>query len=66
MKHALEKGRQLGCPFAYVETMSFQAVDFYKNLGFEESFVRHGYAHGTSFHYLQKSLNEEVAEGGNI
>jgi ribosomal protein S18 acetylase RimI-like enzyme len=59
MERAFEKGRKLECPFVYLETMSFQAVDFYKSLGFEENFVRHGYAHGTSFHYLQKNLNAE-------
>lgn len=56
MAKALEKGCVLNCSFAYVETLSFQALDFYKKLGFTEDFVRHGYAQGTAFHYLQKSL----------
>lgn len=56
MVKALEKGKQLGCAFAYVETMSFQAPLFYKKLGFKEDFVRHGYDKSSSFHYLQKKL----------
>lgn len=56
MEKAFEKGRELGCPFAYVETMSFQAVGFYRSLGFQEDFVRYGYEGDTSFHYLTKSL----------
>lgn len=56
MEKALEKGREKGCPFAFVETMSFQAVDFYKKLGFIQEFSRLGYAKGTSFHYLKLPL----------
>ena len=44
------------CPFAFVETMSFQALGFYQKLGFQLELTRSGYAHGTSFHYLRKDL----------
>lgn len=44
------------CPFAYVETMSFQALDFYQKFGFKLELTRTGYAHGTSFHYLRKDF----------
>lgn len=44
------------CPFAFVETMSFQALDFYRKMGFELEFTRSGYKHGTAFHYLRKLL----------
>ncbi len=43
------------CPFAYVETMSFQALGFYQKLGFKLELTRSGYSHGTSFHYLKKT-----------
>ncbi len=56
MEYALKYGRDKKCPFAFVETMSFQALDFYRKVGFELEFTRSGYKHGTSFHYLQKTL----------
>src|SRR3972149_1732757 len=43
-------------PFAFVETMRFQALEFYQKMGFELEFTRSGYAHTTSLHYLSKSL----------
>lgn len=56
MEYALKYGRDKACPFAFVETMSFQALDFYRKIGFELEFTRSGYKHGTSFHYLRKFL----------
>jgi 8-oxo-dGTP pyrophosphatase MutT (NUDIX family)/GNAT superfamily N-acetyltransferase len=56
MNHALEYGVERGCHFAFVETMSFQAPNFYLKLGFQIEFSRPGYANGTTFHYLKKSL----------
>lgn len=56
MEYALKYGRDKECPFAFVETMSFQALDFYQKMGFELEFTRSGYKHGTSFHYLRKLL----------
>ncbi|MBA8666715.1 GNAT family N-acetyltransferase [Holosporaceae bacterium 'Namur'] len=55
-EHALNSGRSHKCDFAFVETMSFQALDFYKKVGFELEFTRAGYAKNTSFHYLKKYL----------
>lgn len=56
MDRALAYGLEQNCPFAFVETMSFQALDFYQKMGFVLDFTRSGYAHGTSFHYLSKKL----------
>lgn len=56
MAHALEFGKTRECHFAFVETMSFQALEFYQKMGFKQDFVRTGYAHGTSFHYLSRRL----------
>lgn len=56
MDCALKYGQSNRCPFAFVETMSFQALDFYRKVGFELEFTRSGYKHGTSFHYLRKPL----------
>lgn len=56
MEQALAYGRENQCPFAFVETMNFQALGFYQKMGFELEFTRSGYKHGTSFHYLRKNL----------
>lgn len=56
MQRALAYGLEQNCPFAFVETLSFQALEFYQKMGFELDFTRTGYAHGTSFHYLSKKL----------
>jgi ribosomal protein S18 acetylase RimI-like enzyme len=58
MTQAFDKGKSLGCRFAFVETMSFQAVDFYKSLGFVEEFVRSGYDKNTSFYYMRKNFDK--------
>ncbi len=56
MQHALAYGQDNRCPFAFVETMSFQALGFYLKMGFELEFTRSGYMYETSFHYLRKEL----------
>lgn len=56
MEEALAYGQSHKCPFAFVETMSFQALEFYQKLGFNLEFTRSGFAHGTAFHYLKKDL----------
>ena len=56
MQRILAYGLEQKCPFAFVETMSFQALGFYQKMGFDLDFTRSGYAHGTSFHYLSKKL----------
>lgn len=56
MKRALSYGQENQCPFAFVETMSFQALSFYQKMGFKLEFTRSGYKHETSFHYLSKSI----------
>jgi ribosomal protein S18 acetylase RimI-like enzyme len=59
MNRAFDYGRENSCAFAFVETMSFQAIGFYEKLGFVLEFTRKGFAHGTSFHYLRKELLKE-------
>lgn len=53
---ALEYGKKQGCNFAFVETMSFQAPEFYQKLGFKLELKRDGYSRETSFCYLRKDL----------
>lgn len=62
MNRALEFGIKRGCQFAFVETMSFQAPEFYQKMGFTIEFSRPGYAKNTTFHYLKKSLNDSEAQ----
>jgi ribosomal protein S18 acetylase RimI-like enzyme len=56
MFHALKYAKENNCQFAFVETMNFQAPEFYQKLGFEIDFIRHGYSENTSFYYLKKTL----------
>jgi ribosomal protein S18 acetylase RimI-like enzyme len=56
MEHAFAFGKESRCHFAFVETMSFQAPEFYQKLGFEIELKRDGYAAGTSFYYLKRML----------
>lgn len=56
MNKAFQRGRELDCHFTYLETLNFQALDFYKKLGFVLDYTRTGYNHGVSMHYLSKEL----------
>lgn len=56
MQRAIDFGKEQNCPFAFVETMSFQAKGFYEKMGFTLDFTRQGYMANTSIHYLQKQL----------
>ena len=56
MEAACEKGVEYGCRFAFVETMSFQALDFYQKFGFVLEYTRKGYDKGVDFHYLRKDF----------
>lgn len=60
MKHACEFGKLRGCHFAFVETMSFQAPEFYQKMGFKIEFSRSGYSKNTTLYYLKKNLNDEA------
>jgi ribosomal protein S18 acetylase RimI-like enzyme len=61
MEYALEFGKKRGCQFAFVETMSFQALEFYQKNGFAIDLSREGYARNTSFHYLRKDLINSIS-----
>jgi ribosomal protein S18 acetylase RimI-like enzyme len=58
MEQAHEFGRQHGCSFICVETMSyFHTLEFYQKLGYYIEFIREGYAEGISLYCLQKKLS---------
>ncbi|MBN8827562.1 MAG: GNAT family N-acetyltransferase [Sphingobacteriia bacterium] len=56
MHKVLQFGKDNKLPFIYVETLNFQAPEFYKKLGFEIEFSRAGFSHNVVFHYLRKYL----------
>ena len=55
---ALQFGVQHKCTFATVNTMSWEALDFYKKMGFEIEFVRGGFKHDSSFYFLRRTLQQ--------
>ena len=56
MEWAEERGRELDCSSAMVNTMSFQAPDFYARLGYRCFGQSDGYAGGASRYYFEKCL----------
>lgn len=56
MDWAEARGRDLGCTSAVVDTMSFQAPEFYVKLGFVQIGLSEGYEGGASRHYFEKRL----------
>lgn len=54
---AAEKfGKENGCTFAAVNTMDWEALDFYKTLGYEVEFERHGFQKDSIFYFLRKNF----------
>lgn len=51
-KFALDKG----CVFLAVNTMDWEALDFYKKLGYFVEFERHGFEKNSIFYFLRKNL----------
>ena len=45
-----------GCKSFYLETLSFQAPEFYKKLGYRVAFARSGYPHGIGKYHMVKEL----------
>ena len=53
---AEERGRELRCTSALVDTMSFQAPAFYERRGYRRFGVSEGYEGGASRYYFEKGL----------
>ena len=51
-KHATENQ----CKFISVNTMNFEAPEFYKKLGFHVEFERHGFDKDSIFYFMRKDL----------
>ena len=56
MLWAEEQGRNLGCKSAMIDTMSFQAPEFYARLGYHQFGMSEGYEGGASRHYFEKEI----------
>ena len=56
VRWAEQRGRELGCVAAVVDTMSFQAPGFYARLGYRKFGLSEGYEGGARRHYFEKEL----------
>ena len=56
---AEEEAVARGCRRALLDTMSFQAPEFYRKLGYQEFGVLEGFAGPHSRHYFQKALGRD-------
>ncbi len=56
---ALDYGKKRGCTFASVNTMDWEALDFYQKLGFTVEFERKGFHKNSVLYSLRKELSEE-------
>lgn len=56
MHAALLYGKEQGCSFSTVNTMSWEALGFYQKLGFQLEFQRHGFHKDAIFYFLRKEL----------
>jgi len=56
MQSAENYGRHKYCLFATVTTMDWEALDFYKKLGYKIDFERHGYTKQSVLYSLRKDF----------
>ena len=56
MDWAEGRAKELDCASVVVDTMSFQAADFYAKLGYRQFGLSEGYEGGASRHYFEKVL----------
>jgi ribosomal protein S18 acetylase RimI-like enzyme len=56
MKLAEDIGLKNACTFSTVNTMDWEAKDFYEELGYYVEFSRGGYTNNSTFYFLRKNL----------
>ncbi len=56
MQAAEKYGKEKGCLFSAVNTMDWEALDFYKKLGYKVEFERHGFFKNSIFYFLRKNF----------
>lgn len=57
MLKAEDLAKESHCSFIAVNTFDWEALDFYKKLGFYVEFERHGFDNNSIFYFLRKNLN---------
>jgi len=60
MREAEKLARESKCHFIAVNTFDWEALDFYKRLGFYVEFERKGYDKNSTFYFLRKDFNMEI------
>lgn len=53
---AEEFAKSKGCLFSTLETMDWEALDFYKKLGYQQTAEQHGYFKDTVMYFLRKDF----------
>lgn len=56
MKSAEKLGREKGCISSTVNTMDWEALDFYKKLGYHVEFERRGFVNNSILYFLRKEF----------
>lgn len=56
MQAAENLAKSKNCQFISVNTMNWEALDFYKKIGFYVEFERHGFDKNSIFYFLRKNL----------
>lgn len=56
MESAEQEAKSRGCKYAFVDTFSFQAPDFYRKLGYHEVFALTEYPYTGARYYYTKQL----------
>lgn len=57
LKKAEETAKERGCKYAFLDTFSFQAPEFYKKYGYKEQFVLEEYPVEGKRYYFTKNLH---------
>lgn len=59
LMHAAEElARKKNCLFSTVNTMDWEALNFYKKFGYEVEHKREGYLNNSTFYFLKKDLKK--------
>lgn len=56
MQQVTQHAKEKNCRFLTLETMDWQAFDFYKKLGFELEFERHGHDNNSVCYCMRKNI----------
>lgn len=59
MENAEKLAKENQCLFMALSTMDFEALDFYKKLGFLVEFERHGFEKNSIMYFLRKNLDQK-------